>query len=262
MELEDSKQAQISKQRAGPATGMGNMMWLLEQMVRLPLTAFVYTMEVLITSMRGIQQTTDQVIDVTVGGVPQNQGYTAKVGEGIAGEASIAIREGASTVSADLTKSQSQKEQSEMEERDIDLRGEDLKLLEYNIWFTKADLETFLDEDKEVIAYSTTLGDYQGTRTSRYLNELRRDAEDGNPARRSRKWRDNAYPPPEFRVDQAGTPDSDGEFFNGLPQDDVDEYVKVDVTLLGRRPRDEKDESDRLKDINKTLRGTLRVTQV
>lgn len=151
-----------------------------------------------------------------------------------------------------------------MDDRDIDLRGDDLKLVEYDIWFTKSDLEAYLAEAKEVVAYSTTLGDFKGARINKYLEKLRgKFGKPPEPGERPEKWIENEYPPPEYRSDANGTQDNDGAYFIGLPQDDIDEYLKVDVRLKGRRSKDEKDESDRLKDINQTLKkGTIKVKQV
>ena len=256
MNREDDRYGRIVQRQAGAGNAMGGFMWLLAEMIRLPLTAFVSTIEVFITSLRGIQRATDQVIDVTAGGMTEIGDYKWR-SETPSGGSSDTWKVGASMVSVEAKTQQSQKEQSEMDDRDIDLRGDDLKLVEYDVWFTKSDLEAYLAEDKEVVAYSTTLGDFKGARITKYLRELRTE-----PGKRSQKWLDNEYPPPEYRSDEDGNQQDDGAYFIGLPQDDVDEYLKVDVRLKGRRSRDEKDESDRLKDINKTLKGTIKVRQV
>jgi hypothetical protein len=266
MNHEDHQYGEIGQQRAGAGTGIGNLMWLLAEMLRVPLTIFVSTIEVFTTSMRGIQRTTDQVIDTTVGGMIQGPGQNlSRVTP--PGDLYETRKHDTLTMGVEL-KDQQQKEQSEMEDRDIDLRGDDLKLVEYDIWFTKADLHASLDNDRDVIAYSTTTGDYKGIRISKFLRELSdRAAEaqrpDGKePVERPNKWKENNYPPADFRVDENGNPAENGDYYSGIPLDDIDEFVKVDVRLISRRPKDEKDESDRLKDINKTLRGTLNVRTV
>ena len=242
----------------GAGTGIGSLMWLFAEMLRVPLTIFVSTIEVFTSSMRGIQRSTDRVIDTTVGGMIQNPNNNLSRATP-PGDIYETRKHDTLTTSVEL-KDQQQKEQSEME--DVDLRGDDLKLLQYDIWFTKADLEVALDDDREVIAYSTTVSDYKGARISKFLADVNQAARDNHPFERPRKWLDNNYPPPHLRVNENGDPDNDGLFYRGLPQDDVDEHVRVDVRLVGRRPKDEKDESDRLKDINKTLRGTLNVRTV
>jgi hypothetical protein len=258
MNQEEHQYGEIGRQRAGAGTGIGSLMWLLAEMLRFPLTFFVSTIEVFTNSMRGIERTTNQVIDTTVGGMIQSPGPNLSRASPPR-DSYETPKHDTLTTSVEL-KDQQQKEQSEME--DTDLRGDDLKLLEYDIWFTKADLEVALDDDREVIGYSTTLGDYKGARISKFLSDVNQAARDHRPFRRPRKWLDNNYPPPNLRVNENGDPDDNGEFYRGMPQDDVDEHVRVDVRLVGRRPKDEKDESDRLKDINKTLRGTLNVHQV
>ena len=258
MNQEDRQYGEMGQQRAGAGTGIGSLMWLLAEMLRFPLTIFVSTIEVFTTSMRGIQRSTDEVIDRTVGGMIQRPGQNLNRVTP-PGDLYETRKHDTLTTSVEL-KDQQQKEQSEME--DIDLRGDDLKLLEYDIWFTKADLAVALDDDREVIGYSTTLGDYKGARISKFLDGVREAARKGRPYERPPKWLDNNYPPPHLRVNENGDDDENGEYYRGLPQDDVDEHVRVDVRLIGRRPKDEKDESDRLKDINKTLRGTLTVRQV
>jgi hypothetical protein len=266
MNQEDRQYGAKGQQRAGAGTGIGSLMWLLAEMLRFPLTIFVSTIEVFTNSMRGIQRSTDEVIDTTVGGMIQRPGQNVSRATP-PGDLYETRKHNTLTTSVEL-KDQQQKEQSEMEDRDIDLRGDDLKLVEYDIWFTKADLHASLENDRDVIAYSTTTGDYKGTRISKFRNELADAAtkaqkgEGEGPFKRPKKWLENHYPPAEFRVDENGNHASDGRYYRDIPQDDVDEYVKVDVRLISRRPKDEKDESDRLKDINKTLRGTINVHQV
>jgi hypothetical protein len=258
MNQEDRQYGETGQQRAGAGTGIGSLMWLLAEMLRFPLTFFVSTIEVFTTSMRGIQRSTNQAIDTTVGGMIQSP--VQNVSRATPPSDSFETRKQDTLTTSVELKDQQQKEQSEME--DTDLRGDDLKLLEYDIWFTKADLEVALDNDREVIAYSTTISDYKGARISKFLADVNQAARDHQPFERPRKWRDNNYPPAHLRVNENGDPDENGLFYRGMPQDDVDEHVRVDVRLVGRRPKDEKDESDRLKDINKTLRGTLTVRQV
>jgi hypothetical protein len=259
MNQEDHQYGDVGQQRAGTGTGIGSLMWLLAEMFRFPLTIFVSTIEVFTNSMRGIQRSTDRVIDTTVGGMIQSPGQSVR--RATPPSDSIEIRKYDTLTTSVELKDQHQKEQSEME--DIDLRGDDLKLVEYDIWFTKADLEAYLAEGKEVVTYSTTLGDYRGARISKYLKRLRGEGgRPPEPGERSQKWLDNDYPPPEYRADEDGTQNNDGAYFIDLPQDDIDEHLKVDVRIKGRRSKNEKDESDRLKDINKTLRGTLTVRQI
>ena len=270
MNHEERQHGEIGQQRAGAGTGIGSFMWLLAEMLRFPLTIFVSTIEVFTTSMRGIQRSTDRVIDTTVGGMIQSPAQNVSRATP-PGDIYETRKQDTLTTSVEL-KDQQQKEQSEME--DIDLRGDDLKLVEYDIWFTKADLHASLDNDRDVIAYSTTLGDYKGVRITKFFNEVKDVAEEARKKtdegkeveeelfKRPKKWLENDYPPARFRVDATGKQDNEGKYYKGIPQDDVDEYVKVDVRLISRRPKDEKDESDRLKDINKTLRGTLNVRTV
>src|SRR5215216_2163316 len=139
------------------------MMRLLNQMIRLPLTAFVYSLEMFVKTMQGIQRIADRSIDEMVIGVTETLGDS---GDQI-----------------------TQKEDANMS--DQDLSGDDLKYVSYSILFTKRDLEATLKEEKQdLVNYSTNGGSYGGLKLAHFMKKVFE-----KKIKRPEVWRENNYPP-------------------------------------------------------------------
>lgn len=236
------------------------MLRLLSTMLRLPVAAFVYGMEMFVKTMQGMQRMTDEGIDAVLHGSAQPSGEASR-------EASrepsfehqnptssmVTFHEGALNESAPIINNATCKEETKM--ADQDLRGDDSKLIRYYISFTRRDLETYLGEDTEVISYSTTEGDYGGAKKAEYLAELRKEGAD-----RPSKWKDNNYPP-----DDCLDPNDSDRFIN-IPSVDFDEFVKLKIEVLARYERKageyEKDQADALKKLASAVKkGVIQVNK-
>jgi hypothetical protein len=128
------------------------------------------------------------------------------------------------------------KENSNMS--DEDLGGDDLKLVRWAISFTKRDVEIALNSGIELVDYSTDKGSFAGSKKDEFLQKLRTD-HIPRPAR----WKREEYPPKQYIV---------GDEVVGLPQDDVDKFMRVYVEVLDRY---QKAESHYEKDEAKALTG-------
>ena len=233
------------------------MLRLLNQMLKLPVAAFVYGMEMLVKTMQGMQKMADQGVDAVLqaGLLPESEATGESGTEyGLFGSsAPPASSEYALYGGAANTNHATHMEESKM--ADQDLRGDDAKLVRYSICFIRRDFEAFLAEDTEVVSYSTTEGDYQGSKKAEYLADLRHDG-----AERPRKWKLNNYPADEYL-----DPGDKNRFVN-LPGDDFDEFVRVKVEVLARYERKpgqyDKDQADALKTLASAVKeGVIQVNK-
>jgi hypothetical protein len=98
------------------------------------------------------------------------------------------------------------------------------------------------------VDYSTSLGDYQGSKKVEFVNKLKDEG-----IERPQKWVDEDYPDEEFIKERDGK-----EYVIGLPSDDTEKFLRVKVEVLDRYEKDdadyEKDQTDALRGIEKELR--------
>src|SRR6476661_6539735 len=122
---------------------------VLTQILRFPLTVFVYSMEALVIALRDIQRTTDQTLDAMI------DGLTRTLVDECSGE------KAADHHLADGVNSKDDKQTTYKEDRkmpDLDLGGTGLKYVSYSILFTKPDLEATLEQQQEVLVNYSTNG--------------------------------------------------------------------------------------------------------
>jgi hypothetical protein len=127
---------------------------------------------------------------------------------------------------------------------DEDLGGDDLKLVRWAISFTKRDVEIALDSGIELVDYSTDKGSFAGSKKDEFLQKLR-TAHIQRPA----KWKREEYPPKNYVI---------GDEVVGLPEDDVDKFMRVYVEVMDRY---EKAESHYEKDEAKALTGIRNILE-
>jgi len=225
------------------------MMRLLTQMLKLPVAAFVYSVEMLFKTMQEMQRMADQGIDALVDGIAP-----ARAGPGHAhsqvSDAAMSFGDVAPGGAA-ATNHTTHEETSDM--TDVDLRGDAVKLVRYFIVFNRRDYEAYLGDDTEVITYSTNEGDYQGSKKAEFLAQIAEES-----AEIPDKWRKKNYPPEEFRDPH------DKTRFIGLPRQDIEEFLKVKVELVHRYERHEaeyeKDQADALEKLASAVKdGKLQV---
>ena len=131
---------------------------LMGQMMRLPFTALIYSFEILVRTVRGMQHIADQGFE-TLAGADSNQQTTHEEEENVMWD-------------------------------DQDLSGDDLKYVSYSILFTKRDLEATLEEQtQDLVNYSTNGGSYGGLKIAKFMKKVL----DGTVPRPA-IWRENDYP--------------------------------------------------------------------
>jgi hypothetical protein len=183
------------------------MMQFLSQLMKLPLEAFVFSMEMLVKSMQGLQAIAYQGIDTIVGGVVQTSGHRP----GSQSDLTNDVIDGTTGDSAERMSQTTQGEEKAMAE--MDSRNEDyLKLYRYKILFVKRDLEHAFPEKEELVADEMDAAAFTAWKVAEFIQQLQHGP---TPTKVPDKW-GKEYPPnePRYRVgnDLKGLPDEDKKF--------------------------------------------------
>src|SRR5262245_31292070 len=130
------------------------MIQFFGQLIKLPMEAFVYSMEMFVKTMRGIQQIAFRGIDMVADEVVQT---LADVSDA---ESEFTIEGIDSPIvdSATMTQQMIQGEERQMSDRD--LRDDMLKLVRYKVLFVKRDYEHVFYEKEELVHDNITEADY------------------------------------------------------------------------------------------------------
>jgi hypothetical protein len=142
-------------------------------MMKLPVAAFVATMEVVTKAMRGFQETFEQTV------------------EAISSGAAEALSQSTPVAPAELnTGVEKRSNLEDVPMSDLDLSGDDLKYVSYSIVFTKRDYEATLESQKhQVINYSTDGGSYGGIKIAHFMARVA-----SGEVERPKIWKENNYP--------------------------------------------------------------------
>jgi len=185
------------------------------QLIKLPLEVFVYSMEMVVKTMRGIQQVAYQGIDMMTDEIAQTL-VEVPLAEG---DISTDATNGPIEDSAETTQPIPQKEERKMADRD--LRGDDeLKLVRYKILFVKRDYEYAFKEQEELVHENISESDYSGWKIAEFIQKLNKE-----PI--PELWLKKNFP----RIA------TEGEMINSLEEEDK-KYLRVFFEVLDRYPRE------------------------
>jgi hypothetical protein len=220
------------------------MMQLFSRLMKLPLEAFVYSMEMFVYTMRGIQRIAYQGIDVMSDGDVRAT-VEAPGSESALPEETHAVPEGAGMGYREATQITMQEEERHM--ADKDLRDDMLKLVRYKILFVKREYEYAFPEEEELVSDNTDAAAYTAWKIAHFIQRLSKDRDIKAP----RSWEE--YPGDEY-TETRGT----DRMLIGFPEDDK-KYLRVFYEVLERYPRErfryEEEQIDILRDISRTLKG-------
>jgi hypothetical protein len=215
------------------------MMRFFGQMLKLPITALVYSFEMVVKTMQGLQRLADESIDDMTGmnaqpndgaasgqrpltaealapGLAWNSGAIGAGAFKRLPEAAETMTNGAFVDSAPTT----HKEKRIM---DKDLHDDMLKLVRYKVLFVRREYEHAFPEREDLVSDNLDGTAFTAWKTAEFIQELGR-----KETKRPMKWKDKSYPGPEFM---------DGDYLKGLPDDDK-KYLRVYYEVLERYPRE------------------------
>jgi hypothetical protein len=223
------------------------MMRIIGQMMKLPITAFVYGMEMLDKVIREFQKTANESIDAVVSGITQSPGdgpdtrhaQSPDYSSGRPSEFTVETTTSASDGTSGHGANTWQEEEEKMP--DTNLSDEMLKLVRYKVLFVKRDFETAFPEVEELVHENMSSSTYTGWKIAEFIQNLHHGKTDI-----PKKWTN--YPGEEFRKDGKLT---------GFPEGDK-KYLRVYFEVLDRYVREEfnyeEDQIDVLKEIRDALK--------
>ena len=215
----------------GGETGSANMMWLLGQLLMIPVAAFVYGVELLGKTMQGMQRATTEGMEVMAGTrsrsseVPESDGPPidkARVHRDI-----------------DLNDSRTQPIQTIQKEEtalttndgyatgtDKDLHDDMLKLVRYKVLFVRREYEVAFPEREDLVSDNMDGAAFAAWKVAEFIQELAKKKTDV-PS----KWGER-YP----AHDRGTYVTEDGKLF-AFPDEDK-KYLRVYYQVLDRYPRE------------------------
>ena len=154
------------------------MIKLLGQMLKLPVAAFVASLELITRAMRDLQRTFEESVEVLASGATEALTPQATAAE---------VR----------PQGEKNSNSEDVHMPDQDLSGDDLKYVAYSIVFTKRDFEaTLRRQENELVNYPTDGGSFGGLKISHFM----RDVLAGRVPRPPEWTGPNNYPPGETRA--------------------------------------------------------------
>jgi hypothetical protein len=199
------------------------MMQFVRQMLKLPLTVLVSSMEVVVQALRGFQRIAEESIDTMVSedaphpSTPPERGnpHSSAVGTVPANT----VNEGATTDHY-LTETEECEMGDPYNMTSNDLGGEELKVVRWRVIFTKKDREVTLEHGEEVVNYPTSGGSFGGLKVAEFFVAASQGLR--NPAR--------------DRLTQSGYTDTENLSAGWTIKRDDQKYINFTYEVLERVP--------------------------
>jgi len=202
---------------------MMNMIRYFNQMLKLPISAFVFSVEMFVKTIQGIQKITYHGIDmISEGSIDTNRDATP--GEdyvtGLASDGDVIGNVG-------IHQWANQQEERRMAERD--LHDDMLKLVRYKILFVKRDFEYAFPEQEELVADNMDGAGYTAWKVAEFIQNLGKTPIPD-------KWLDKKYPR-DASKDVPANPPKSHPTIDRLDEEDK-KYLRVYYEVLDRYPRE------------------------
>lgn len=231
--------------------GAPSIVRVFGQLLMLPMTAFVHGIEMLIKTMQGVQQVSNQGMEVMIGsqaqlnGLPETRAAPAAPVEQplpVSGNDIAAPNSGTTEI---IFKEEKPLSNNGDNGRDKDLHDDMLKLVRYKILFVRREYEYAFPEQEDLVSDNMDGSAFTAWKIAEFIQDLHRQT-----TRVPLKWKDKNYPPREFIKDG---------YLNGIPHEDK-KYLRVYFEVLERYPREkfkyEEQQIKVLEDIRDILGGS------
>jgi hypothetical protein len=230
--------------RVDRTTGMSedqgslNIVQVFGQLMMLPVAAFVYGIEMLIKTMQGIQEVSNQGMEIMVG----SQARLSAVPEAGTAPNNVADKGPFSGINAadatSVTNELTFKEEKPLTindncapGNDRDLHDDMLKLVRYKVLFVRREYEVAFPEKEDLVSDNMDGGAFTAWKIAEFIQELHpKDKDKPIPSTHTRiptKWLDKKYAE-EFWKDS---------YLTGIPHEDK-KYLRVYYEVLERYPRE------------------------
>jgi hypothetical protein len=242
------------------------MMKVLNQMLKLPITALVYSMEMLAKTLQGLQKIADRGIDAALSGTVQapgggldgsdrTNGATASgspqiPGSPLGGRSDPRGDKPTSVTDGTVEEGAAKNFQEENNMPDTHLSDDMLKLVRYKILFVKRDYEVAFPEAEELVADNLTDTGYTAWKIAEFIQDL------DHTAVPTGKWgggKDENTKPKYPKYAQH----KDGRWVIEKLDEDDKKYLRVFFEVLDRYPREKFRHEERQIEVLEEIRDKL-----
>ena len=240
----------VTPDTSDPARPTHGAVGLVARLLRLPMAAFVFGMEMVVVTLQGFQRFTDDGLDAVAGGgaVPADRG-----GDRPPSRADPSARANADAMTDGGT-ANCQKEQSMP---DTNLNDDMLKLVRYKVLFVKREYEVAFPEQEELVYDNMSDTAFVAWKIAEFVQQL---ADTSLPA----KWRNKGYPAnqPEKPSDEIVRKWTDEKARGGdrrvywLPEGDK-KFLRVYYEVLGRYTREKFKHDERQIEVLEQIRDGI-----
>jgi hypothetical protein len=199
--------------------------WLFGQMMRLPFTAFAFSLEMLVKTFHEFQRVAESSVELFTGEDGHKEDKTIFAHETKASVEKEKEIKAETDLSANEKEIDKPSDENKARVKDKDLRDDLLKLVRYKILFVKREYEHAFREQEELIAENIDATTFATWKVAEFVQRLTHD-KTKVPA----KWLAKNYPPdePKYRT---------GDTLKGLPEEDK-KYLRVFYEVVERYPRE------------------------
>jgi hypothetical protein len=249
-------------------------------MLKLPLNAFLGSMDAFMNSMRGFQNVYEQQFDqITADALSHPEAMNSKGTTVVKNKAQAEPESDCqfwseckcekccgqrdspcSVLTQEISHNQSL---SQTMEKQMSRRNEceGVQLISYKISFVKENLEAVLLRDGEdIIDDASDCGtSFEVWKTAEFVQTLH-EKNPPTPGKRPSKWIKNSYPPVRYRTDEHGNPAAEGLYYNGIPEEDK-KFLRFYHEVLANYQREstnyQESQAKALQSIEQTLKERL-----
>jgi len=210
--------------------GSANVVRVLGQLLMLPFAAFIYGMEMVIKTMQGIQQLSNQSMEVMAGPQTQFKGLPeVRAAPAISREPEPVTHIYSNDAISGKTETTQKKEEKLLSTdgtstngMDKDLHDDMLKLVRYKILFVRREYEVAFPEKEDLVPDNMDGSAFTAWKIAEFIQDV-----ENNHVRAPQKWIDKKYPKPL----------NPGDYLDGIPHEDK-KYLRVYYEVLERYPRE------------------------
>jgi hypothetical protein len=215
-----------------------NMMRVFTQLLKLPIEAFVYSVDMLVKTLQGLQRLTEKGIDSVLA-----ERANAGTEDASIGNSGDDLKDSAVDLSVGATK----KENKNMSDQNgNNLGGKNLKLVRYKILFVKRGFEVAFPEQEDLIADDLTPEAFTAWKVAQFIQSLPN-------IKRPQLWADKNYP--HYTSDHPKPADGHIHWLN----EDDKKFLRVYYQVLAIYPREEgKEQVEVLQEIRDVLDNRLK----
>jgi hypothetical protein len=198
----------------------GNLMWVVGQLLMIPVAAFVFSVEMFVKRIQEMQRVTNQGMEVVLAGKNKAAGADQEIFSRDYKQRAEPCGERSPVDEGEYSL------RSHLEEKrtvDKDLRDDMLKLVRYKVLFVRREYEVAFPEKEDIVSDNMDGAAFTAWKVAEFIQDLAK-----KETRVPKKWQDKNYPPAEYS--------DDGKLL-GLEEEDK-KYLRVYFEVLERYPRE------------------------